>query len=165
VDDQEMLAAIGQVIVSASVLEWEVAVLAALSEGTDPSGVRDRVRHLASSSGAAVRRLAELADADPRIRPLLRDVKSVLDSRHILAHSVMYVVGKGEDEDFAVLPRGQAVDFGGEDELMVIWHPRTDWERHLPLRQLRLQAQDLRIAFDRVQQAVAERKAEPEDRS
>lgn len=46
-DDQEFLAAIGQIVVNASVLEWEVAVLVALAEGHSGDGARDRACELA----------------------------------------------------------------------------------------------------------------------
>jgi len=106
---------------------------------------------------------ATAAELDERMltQQRVRDVKGALGERGILAHSVAYIVSRQGDEDFAFLPRGEGAPFGDEDELLFIWHPRTDREAHVTLQQLRLHAQGLRIAFDRVKQAVAERTAAP----
>jgi hypothetical protein len=157
VDDQEVLAAIGRVVVNASVLEWEVAALVALAEGqASVAAGSERARQIASRTGEAVRQLEVRAKADPGLRPLLQDVRSVLDERHRLAHSIIFVVAKLGDEDFFMFPHGPE-DFAGDDEMTVIWNPRINTETRLTLHQLGLHAQALRIAFDRVKQAVTER--------
>ncbi len=160
-DDQEILAAIGQIVVNASVLESEVAVLAALTEGSSGEAAHNRAREIAGKTGQAVSLLRSRAESDHRLGPLLRDVKGALGERGILAHSVAYLVSRQADEDFVFLPGGEGAPFYDDDELLVIWHPRTDRRTFVTLHQLRLQAQGLRIAVDRVRQAVAERTAAP----
>lgn len=72
---------------------------------------------------------------------------------------MVFIVSRQGDEDFAFLPGGEGAVFGDEDELLFLWHPRTNRNTHVTLQQLRLQGQRLRMAFDRVKQAVAERTA------
>src|SRR5271169_3853037 len=89
-ENQELLAAIGQVVVNAAVLEYQVAVLVAVIEGRD----EERARELAGITGKAMRALEELAavqQAPAHLRGLYRDARAVLRDRHVLVHSIAMV--------------------------------------------------------------------------
>lgn len=146
-DEQELYAAVGQIVVGASALEWQVALLIALAEGRG----RDRAREIAGQTGRAKELLKKRAEADPSLRPLHNDVQQLLDERGTLAHSLLFVVRQG-DEDFYWAP-----DVGGqlyeEGHLLLMWNPRRDARIPLTLPQLRLHAQALQDAASRVAQA------------
>jgi hypothetical protein len=57
-----------------------------------------------------MRQLKVRAAADPDREPLLIDVQALLARRHQLAHSIAYVVGKQDDEDFVVFCQSQHGD-------------------------------------------------------
>jgi len=76
----ELLAAIGQVVVNATVLEYQIAALVAVMEGRD----RDRARELARRTGEAMRQLEKQVKARPGradLRRLHRDAGAVLENR------------------------------------------------------------------------------------
>jgi len=128
-DENEWLAAIGQVVVNAAVLEWQIALFVALLEGQG----HERARELAGTTGAAMRELKKQSNASPVLEPLYRDAKAVLDDRGILAHSIA-TVGAGQNGD----------------ESFFIWHPRSGNEAEVTPAKLREHAQDIRIATNRV---------------
>ena len=155
-DDQEILAAIGHMVLSASVLEWEVAVLVAVSEGRGS----DRAREIAGEAGEAVRQLHALTESDRGLRSLLHDVQTVLEDRDVLVHALAFVVTRQGSEDFYCLPRG-LVGLGpdDQDELLFIWSPRDGSEQPVTIQQLRLHDQGLSSTVDRVRKAAADRTA------
>jgi hypothetical protein len=135
-EDQELLAAIGQVVVNAAVLEYQVAVLVAVIEGR----AEERARELAASTGEAMRALKKLAavqEAPAHLRGLYRDARAVLDDRHVLAHSIAMV-----DMETDGAP-GYS-----------IWNPRRDADAPVTVPQLLEHAQDIRIVTRRAQALI-----------
>lgn len=126
--DDETLAAIGEVVVDAAVLEYWIAVLVAAVEGKDGN----RARELAMSPGATLRALEKLAGKRPSLASLHRDAKSVLYDRNVLAHSVNLIV---DDPD---LEPGYSV-----------WNPRHDAEARIVTQRILEHVQDIRIAVGR----------------
>jgi hypothetical protein len=129
--DRGLLAAIGEVIVDAAVLEYWIAVLVAAIEGKD----EDRARDLAASTGATLRALKHLVDERQdwsELNRLYRDAKAVLGDRHALAHSVAFA-----DKDADTGP-GYS-----------IWNPRRDTEARITLEQVLDHARDIRIVVRR----------------
>ena len=127
--DRDTLAAIGEVVVDAAVLEYWIAVLVAAVEDKDDN----RARELAKKPGATLDALKKVAKERPDLGALYHDAKAVLDDRHVLAHSVNLIV---DDPD---LEPGYSV-----------WNPRYDAEARITTQQILEHAQDIRIAARRV---------------
>jgi hypothetical protein len=207
VQDKELLAAIGEVVVMSAVLDYSVAVLVAMTDGYRYQECEEHARVMVRSPGGAMRELRKRAcaqlrgqgvplhriarrlrvaqefsfdrdgrmltvaekaekceravrddlarwererhDAVPRARCNLmdrwQDAITVLDDRHVIAHSVAL-------EDIEV--QGQ----GG----MVIWHPRSGRETQITTSEVRSHLQDILIAWSRFCDAVAaESSADP----
>jgi hypothetical protein len=126
--DRDTLAAIGEVVVDAAVLQYWIAVLVAAAEGTD----EDRARQLLERPGAALRALEKLAQERTDFVRVYRDAKAVLDDRNVLAHSVNFI------EEDADLEPGYS-----------IWNPRHDAEVRITRQQILEHSQDIRIAVRR----------------
>ena len=136
-EDHELLAAIGRVVVDAAVLEYFVAVLVAVIE----SQGEEHARNLVSQPGAALRELKRLVRERPDRRDLklaCHDAQAVLADRHVLAHSIAL----------------EQVEFRGQSA-RVIWHPRSGRETQITAAQILGHVQDIRIAARRVQELIA----------
>lgn len=136
-EDQELLAAIGQVVVDAAVLEYFVAVLVAVIQGQG----EEHAQMLAARPGAAMRQLwtlvGERSDRSD-LKLACHDAQAVLNDRHVIAHSIAL-------EQVEV--RGQRAQ--------VIWHPRSGRETRITAAQVLDHAHDVRIAARRVQKLIA----------
>jgi hypothetical protein len=127
-EDRELLAAIGQVVVDAALLEYFIAVLVAAMEGRDEEWAH---RELAARAGAARRALKDLVTARPDradLGRLYQDAVAVLDDRHVIVHSVAVA-----DLDASSAPG------------MGIWHPRSNTEVRITAPQVLDHAHDIRI--------------------
>ena len=136
--DREMLAAIGEVVVDAAVLEYFMAVLVAVIESRDEEWARKQV----AQPGAARRAMERLVNGRPD-RPdlgrLYQDAAAVLDDRHRIAHSI------------AQTDMGDAADEPG----MSLWNPRKNIERRITAPQVLAHARDIRIVTRRARALFA----------
>ncbi len=87
-DDTELLAAIGRIIVEAAVLEYTVAELVAVSEGLRDEACEGRAVAIVRKPGQAMRLFERLAEQRPGLAWLVNDTKSMLAARHFVAHAV-----------------------------------------------------------------------------
>jgi hypothetical protein len=126
--DRETLAAIGEVVVDAAVLQYWIAVLVAAVEGKD----ENRARQLLDKPGAALRALEKLAQERTDFAGVCRDAKAVLDDRNVLAHSVNLIEGDADLEPG-----------------YFIWNPRHDAKVRITMQQIFEHGQDIRIAVRR----------------
>jgi hypothetical protein len=126
--DHDTLAAIGEVVVDAAVLEYWIAVLVAAIEGKDD----ERARQLVSEAGGTLKVLKKLVKERPDLNSFYRDAKAVLGDRHVLAHSVNLIV---DDPD---LEPGYS-----------IWNPRHDTEARIRTQEILEHAHDIRITARR----------------
>ena len=136
-EDQELLAAIGQVMVDAAVLEYFVAVLVAVIEGQG----EEHAQRLAARPGEAMRQLGKLVRERPDrsdLKLAWHDAQAVLNDRHVLAHSVAL----------------EHVEVNGQ-LAQVIWHPRSGRETQITVAQVLGHVQDIRIATRRLQKVIA----------
>jgi hypothetical protein len=135
--EDELLAAIGQVVVDAAVLEYFIAVLVAVIEDLDDY----QVRELAAHPGGARRELKKLVTARPDrpdLRRLYQDAKAVIEDRHVIVHSI--ALADAEDR--------------GESGLG-IWNPRSDTETRITAPQVLDHAHDIRIVARRTKALIA----------
>jgi len=133
--DRELLAAVGEVVIDAAVLEFHIAILVAAIEGRDRD--EEWARHeLASRPGETRRAFKKLAAARPErldLARLYRDAVAVLDDRHVIVHSVAQAEMNAADGTW-----------GG-----LIWHPKSDKEVRLTAPDVREHAHDIRIVVGR----------------
>jgi hypothetical protein len=73
IDDQAILTELGRVAARSTVLEYTIAVLAALTDGCRGDAVDDRALQIVRQTGGARRQLAHLARIRPRIKWLCND--------------------------------------------------------------------------------------------
>lgn len=135
--ERELLAAIGEVVVDAAVLEYSIAVLVAVIEGRD----EERARELVARAGRVLPALKDLVTARPDrpgLLPLYRDAKAVLDDRHVIVHSVALADMEARGEP------GSG-----------IWHPRSDTELRITAAQVLDHAHDIRIVARRARALFA----------
>lgn len=111
INDQELLAKLGKVVVNSTVLEYTIAVLVALTEGKRGDACDDRAVEIVKQTGGARRELAALAMIRPRIAWLCTETRDLLTSRNILVHSL--ILDHGQD---------------GDQYAMAIYDPRQDTE-------------------------------------
>ena len=138
---QDLMAAIGRIVVGAAALEYCVAVLVALTEGHRDRAAEDRALQLIQEAGAPVRELRQLAAGPPgrrNLKGLLREAEAVLDERNFVVHAIPL-------EDITV----------GEQGGLIGWHPRTGQEIRLTTPAVLGHVQDLRIAWRRFDEAIA----------
>jgi hypothetical protein len=112
--DQDVLAAIGRVVVEATSLEWTLACLVATRQGWD----EQQEAAVAATSGLVRRHLTALASSDPSwdaIQRLNQKACALLDERNRLVHSVVVSI---TDDDY------EHRDYG-------LWHARNG-SRPLP---------------------------------
>jgi ABC-type arginine transport system permease subunit len=137
VEDQELLAAIGQVVVDAAVLEYLVAVLVAVIEGQG----EEYAQKLTARPGKVMSQLRTVVRERPDrndLKLVWHDAQAVLNDRHVIAHSVAL----------------EYVEVNGQ-LAQVIWHPRSGRETQITAAQVLGHVQDIRIATRRVQKVIA----------
>jgi hypothetical protein len=108
VDDTELMAAIGRMVVNAGVLEYFVAELVAVIEGLrDEEARHDRAVEILRVTGKAMRLFERVAKQRPDLEWLMRDTKAMLGARHFVAHSVAQqdAIAEGRPALFVVQPR------------------------------------------------------------
>jgi hypothetical protein len=136
-EDRVLLAAIGQVVVEAAVLEYLVAVLVAVIEGQG----EEHAQMLVARPGDAMRQMGRLVMERPDrsdLKLAWHDARAVLNDRHVIAHSVAL----------------EHVEVNGQ-LAQVIWHPRSGRETQITAAQVLSHVQDIRIATRRVQKVIA----------
>ena len=101
IDDQELLARLGKVVVNSTVLEYTIAVLVALTESKRGNACDDRAIEIVKQTGGARGQLAGLAKRRPDIEWLCSETDALLTSRNILVHSL--ILGHGQHEDQYVM--------------------------------------------------------------
>jgi hypothetical protein len=147
-ENEDLMAAVGKVVVDAAALEYSVAVLVATTEGHQDQDCEDRALALVKDVGRAMRELKNLASAHlerPGLMGLWRDVRAVLNGRNVIVHAIPL-------EDVRVGAQGG----------LISWHARTGKEARLTTSAVLSLAQDIRIAYRRVHDAIAtESSAEP----
>jgi hypothetical protein len=111
VEDQELLANLGKVVVNSTVLEYTIAVLVALTEGKRGDACDDRAVEIVKQTGGARSELPRLARTRPGIAWLCTETEQLLTSRNILVHSL--ILGHGQD---------------GDQYVMAIYDPRRNTE-------------------------------------
>jgi hypothetical protein len=140
-EDRDLLAAIGEVVIDAAALEYAIAGLVAVADGLRDQACEDRAVAIVKDTGRAMKELRKLARAQPErnLMRLWRDAKSVLDDRHVIAHSLAMENAAGDD--------GQAG--------LVIFHPRSRRETTLTTSAILSHAHDIRITYRRFAEAIA----------
>jgi hypothetical protein len=136
-DDTELLAAIGRIVVEAAVPEYSVAMLVAVTEGLRGEACGDRAMAIVKKTGEAMRLFERLAEKRPDLAWLMRDTKGLLGARHFVAHAIAQQDAVAE---------GRAALF--------ILHPRGG-ESMITTAQARNSARMIREGRDRIQDAIA----------
>jgi len=140
-EDQELMAAVGRMVVGAAAVEYSVAVLAAVTEGHRDQAAGDRALQLVHMDGAPVRELRKLAAGPPERRDLTwlcRNAEAVLEGRDVVVH--------------AIAP--EHITAGAEGGLLG-WHPRTGEEIWLTTPAVLGHVEDFGIAWRRLDEAIA----------
>ncbi len=88
VDDTELMAAIGRMVVNAAVLDYSIAELVAVTEGLRDEACQDRATAIVKKTGKAMRLFERLAEERPDLDWLMRDTKGLRQARNFVAHSV-----------------------------------------------------------------------------
>jgi hypothetical protein len=138
---QELMAAIGRMVVGAATLEYSVAILVAITEGHRDQAAEDRALHLVQKVGTPMRELRKLAAGPPERRDLkwlLQNAEAVLDHRNVVVHAIPL-------EDVTA----------GEEGGLIGWHPRTGQQIWLTTSKVLGHIQDFRIAWRRFDEAIA----------
>jgi hypothetical protein len=138
---QELMAAVGRMVVGAAAVEYCVAVLVAVSEGHRDQAAGDRALQLAQKDGAAMRELRKLAAGPPERRDLkwlCRSAEAVLEGRNVVVHAI-----PAED-----------ITAGAEGGLLG-WHPRTGEEIWLTTLAVLGHVEDFGSAWRQLDEAIA----------
>jgi hypothetical protein len=106
-DDTELLADVGRIVVNAAMLEYATAELVAITEGLRDAACRERAVEIVKVSGKAMRLFKDLAGERPEFRWLCGEVHIMLGARHFIAHSVVQepAVAEGRPALFILQPR------------------------------------------------------------
>jgi hypothetical protein len=107
-DDTELLAAIGRIVVNAAMLEYAVAELVAVIEGLrDAEARQERAVEIVRVTGKGMRLFERAAKQRPDLGWLLRDTRTMLNARHFVAHAVAQhdAVAEGRPALFVFQPR------------------------------------------------------------
>lgn len=115
-EDRELLAYIGRIVVDAALLEYTVARLVATAHGLRGEACDAQALQWATKPGNAMRELDRLAQARPEFPWLYGDTEIALRGRHFIAHAVAQepaVTTDGEAALFILAPKA------GEPETMV----------------------------------------------
>jgi hypothetical protein len=140
-DYQELMAAIGRMVVGAATVEYSVAVLVAITEGHRDQAAGDRALQLVQKVGAPVRELRKLAAGPPERRDLkwlCQNAEAVLEGRNVVVHAIPL-------EDITA----------GEQGGLVGWHPRTGQEIWLTTPAVLGHVEDFGTAWRRLDEAIA----------
>ena len=106
-DDTELLAAIGRIVVNAALLEYSVAELVAVIEGLRGEACQERAVWIASKAGRAMILFERASEHRPDLVALMQDTRVLLQVRHFVAHSVAQedAVAEGLPALFVLQPR------------------------------------------------------------
>jgi hypothetical protein len=85
IDDTELLAAIGRIVMNAAMLEYAVAELIAVAEGLRGEAAKERAVAIVRKPGNAMRLFERLAEQRPDLRWLMGQTKSMLGARSFVA--------------------------------------------------------------------------------
>jgi hypothetical protein len=182
VEDQELLAAIGQMVVDIAVLEYFVAVLVAVTEGHRDQDCEDQAVAIVKVPGNAMRELRMRAGAQLRAQGLSlsqivrmlptrgKDPEKTADkdlarwdrehrgvvpvTRCDLSH--LWRDAKAVIDDRHVIAHSIALDAddGGQPGLL-IFNPRSGSESRLTTTAVMSHVQDIRIVLRRFHEAIA----------
>ena len=106
-NDTELLAAIGRIVVSAALLEYSVAELVAVTGGLRDEARQDRAVEIVRVPGKAMRLFERIAEQRPELGWLRREIRTMLGARHCVAPSVAQqdAVAAGRPALFVLQPR------------------------------------------------------------
>jgi hypothetical protein len=113
---RDLLAAIGEVVVEATKLEFALARVVCTRWGWSDQDEVSMIKR----SGCVRDQLRRLAQSDSdwlEFRQLQRDASAVLEDRHVLAHSVVLIVS--DDDEF-------------EPPKIELWHPKSNTTAEMP---------------------------------
>jgi len=88
VDDTELLAAIGRIVVESARLDYAIAILAATTEGLTGQDREIRARQIVKRSGEVPRQLKQLTEKLPGLAWLMDDIDGLRRGRNFVAHAV-----------------------------------------------------------------------------
>lgn len=184
-EDQELLAAIGKVVVDSAALEYAIAVLVAITDGHRDQDCEGHAVAIVKKSGGAMRELRKMACAQLRGRGMSsrqtarmltvskeravteRDVQDDLkrwDREHSGAGPLTqcYMIPVWRDvtavlEDRHVIAHSLALEEieAGGQAALVIYHPRSGRETEITAAQVLDHARDIRVAYRRVHELIA----------
>jgi len=184
-EDRELLAAIGEVVVNAAALDYAVAVLVATIEGHRDQSCEDYAVAIVKAGGGAMRALMMMTcaqlrgqgtsaermarilttSADKAITPkAVRDALKQWDHEHAGAtpatrHDLIYLWrdAKAVLDDRHVIAHSLAVEDADADgqACLVIFHPGSGKETTLTTPAVLSHAHDIRIAYSRFHKAIA----------
>jgi hypothetical protein len=138
---QELMAAVGRIVVGAATVDYAVAVLVAVTEGHRDQAAAGRALQLVQTDGAAMRELRKLAAGPPErrdLRWLCRNAGAVLEGRDVIVHAIPL-------EDITA----------GAEGGLIGWHPRTGQEIWLTTPAVLGHVEDFGIAWRRLDEAIA----------
>ena len=106
-DDTELLAAIGRIVVQAALLDYSVATLVATCEGLRGEACEARAAAIVRTAGKAMGLFERLAKQRPDLAWLMNDTKLMFGARNFVAHSVAQqdAISDGEAALFILDPR------------------------------------------------------------
>jgi len=138
---QDLMAAVGRMVVGAAAVEYGVAVLVAVTEGHRDQAAAGRARQLVQKDGAAMRELRRFAAGPPERRDLAwlcRNAEAVLEGRDVVVRAVpLEGVAAGQE--------------GG----LVGWQPGTGQEVWLTTPAVLGHVEDFGVAWRRLDEAIA----------
>lgn len=139
-EEQEIYAALGKVVVMAAHMEWEVASLVAAVEGKD----RDRTEELYTKSGKVMEALKRAGRSDDDLQRLYEEAVALIGRRHLIAHSLSMISMDARSH-----------------KLYLYWHPKTGAENAFYLGELLAIVRDIEVMCDRLHQLTQERRGIP----
>jgi len=139
-DYQDLMAAVGRMVVGAETVEYSVALLVAVTEGHRDQAAADRAIQLVRKDGAAVREPRKLADGPPERRHLtwLCQNEAVVEGQNVVVHAIPL-------EDITA----------GEEGGLIGWHPRSGQEIWLTTPAVLGHVEDFGTAWSRLDEAIA----------
>jgi len=135
-DDTELLAAIGRVVVDAAVLGYSIAELVAVTGGLRGEERDKRALAIVKKTGEAMRQFKRLAAKRPDLRWLMEDTNGLLGGRHMVAHAIAQQDAVAE----------------GRAALFVLWRGE---ETMITTSQARDHARFIREGCRRIQEVIA----------
>lgn len=137
VEDTELMAAIGRMIVNAAQLEYSVAELVATADGMRDRECQEHATKIVARPGEALRQFRDLAGRRTEFEWLMNDTAGLLKARHFAAHSVA---------------QGNAV--ADDQPALFVLHPKSGEETMITLTAARDNARMIREGHVRVQDAI-----------